>query len=184
MQRSDKKIYSVATVVKVDFSGSVKRIMFHYAKTSSDRDEWVEFGSPRIAPLFTKVIRKCENINTQASLASVDAQARQTKPLKKKRPKSSDFMVHRAPNGSIIEDDLPLTKQQSFMNHCEKTMVGSDSNVESLPIHKKMMEGRLDVNDEASFRIGSTLFFSIYFLFNNFCFTHTSIFVVVCTSSL
>jgi hypothetical protein len=58
VQRSDKVNYSSATVIKKDFSGSVKRIMFHFAKTSSDRDEWIEFKSPRIAPLYTKVPKK------------------------------------------------------------------------------------------------------------------------------
>jgi hypothetical protein len=58
VQRSDKDAFSVASVVKVDFSGSVKRILFHFAKTSSDRDEWVEFESPRIAPLYSKVPKR------------------------------------------------------------------------------------------------------------------------------
>jgi hypothetical protein len=58
VKRSDKDVFSVASVVKVDFSGSVKRIMFHFAKTSSDRDEWVEFESPRIALLYSKVPRR------------------------------------------------------------------------------------------------------------------------------
>jgi hypothetical protein len=53
--RSDKKRFSLATVTKVDFSGSVKRIMFHFAKTPSHMDEWVPFGSSRIAPLHSKV---------------------------------------------------------------------------------------------------------------------------------
>lgn len=42
-------------MVKVDFSGSQKRILFHFAKTSSDVDEWVPFGSDRIELLYTKV---------------------------------------------------------------------------------------------------------------------------------
>ena len=37
----------------VDFSGKVKRVKFHYQKTSSDTDEWVEFGSDRIAILHS-----------------------------------------------------------------------------------------------------------------------------------
>jgi len=58
VQRSKKSKFSIATVRLVDFSGSVKRILFHFTKTSSERDEWVEFGSPRIAPLYSKVPRK------------------------------------------------------------------------------------------------------------------------------
>jgi hypothetical protein len=55
--RSDKKRFSLATVTKVDFSGSLKRIMFHFAKTASHMDEWVPFGSSRIAPLYSKVLK-------------------------------------------------------------------------------------------------------------------------------
>jgi hypothetical protein len=51
VQRERRTNYALGTVTKVDFSGSIKRICFHFAKTSADRDEWIEFGSPRIAVL-------------------------------------------------------------------------------------------------------------------------------------
>jgi hypothetical protein len=47
--------WTIGDVIKFDFIGHPKRIQFHFAKTSHDKDEWIEFGSPRIAPLFTKV---------------------------------------------------------------------------------------------------------------------------------
>ena len=84
VQRSDKNVYSIATVVKVDFSGSVKRIMFHYAKTSSDRDEWVEFGSSRIAPLYSKVPRKGIDSDAKVSPIKELNKSSQSKKLKKK----------------------------------------------------------------------------------------------------
>ena len=28
--------------------------MFHYQKTKAESDEWIEFGSPRIAPLYSR----------------------------------------------------------------------------------------------------------------------------------
>ena len=46
--------YSVATVTHVDFSGSIKRVKFHFKQTSSDADEWIPFGSRRIAPFHSK----------------------------------------------------------------------------------------------------------------------------------
>ena len=46
--------FVVATVTHVDFSGSVKRVKFHFKNTSSDTDEWISFGSRRIAPLHSK----------------------------------------------------------------------------------------------------------------------------------
>lgn len=50
--------YSVATVTHIDFSGSIKRIKFHFSKTSSDADEWIPLGSDRIAPLHSKTAQK------------------------------------------------------------------------------------------------------------------------------
>ena len=55
VQRTGKDKFTVATVAKFDFSGATKRIMFHFQRTSDECDEWVEFGSPRIAALFSKV---------------------------------------------------------------------------------------------------------------------------------
>ena len=47
------KKYSVGIVTHVDFSGKVKRVKFHYSNTRAESDEWVPFGSKRIAPLHT-----------------------------------------------------------------------------------------------------------------------------------
>jgi hypothetical protein len=41
-------------VTRVDFSGKVKRIKFHFVKTISKHDEWIEFRSIRIAALYSK----------------------------------------------------------------------------------------------------------------------------------
>lgn len=54
VRRSDQEKYTVATVVKVDFSGSLKRVFFHFLRSVSDRDEWVPLGSDRIAPLHSR----------------------------------------------------------------------------------------------------------------------------------
>lgn len=70
--RSDRNQYCIATVTKVDFSGLIKRIMFHYRKTSSDRDEWIEFGSPRIAPLHSRVPKKKAKLSPNAVHVGTD----------------------------------------------------------------------------------------------------------------
>jgi hypothetical protein len=98
--------------VKVDFSGSVKRIMFHYAKTSSDRDEWVEFGSSRIAPLYTKVRKKQDNGDVKETPLKLDVTGRQVKAFKKKRPKSTDFAFQRTSDGKRYEELSPQKKQK------------------------------------------------------------------------
>jgi hypothetical protein len=41
----------------VDLSGISKKVMFHFHKTKAESDEWIEFGSPRIAPLYTQVTK-------------------------------------------------------------------------------------------------------------------------------
>jgi hypothetical protein len=43
-------------VTKIDFSGKVKRIRFHFVKTISKHDEWIEFRSSRIAALYSKTL--------------------------------------------------------------------------------------------------------------------------------
>jgi len=52
--RSGKEHFSTGEVVNVDFSGSTKRVLFHFPKTKAVYDEWIEIDSPRIAPLYTK----------------------------------------------------------------------------------------------------------------------------------
>jgi len=53
-QTRGAKKFCVGTVTHVDFSGKVKRVKFHYNKTPSESDEWIPFGSKRIAPLHSK----------------------------------------------------------------------------------------------------------------------------------
>lgn len=50
MQREGKIGYSEAQVVELDFDSNVRRVKFTFYRLSNDRDEWVEVGSPRIAP--------------------------------------------------------------------------------------------------------------------------------------
>ena len=73
VQRSKKSKFTTATVKLIDFSGSVKRILFHFAKTSSERDEWIEFGSSRIAPLYSKVLKKVAKQDSKQDKISNDS---------------------------------------------------------------------------------------------------------------
>jgi len=50
VQREGKIGYSEAQVVELDFNSNVKRVKFTFYRLKNDRDEWVEVGSPRIAP--------------------------------------------------------------------------------------------------------------------------------------
>jgi hypothetical protein len=54
MVKGRRKKYYVATVTHIDFSGMVKRVKVHFQKTMSAADEWVQFGSDRIATLYSK----------------------------------------------------------------------------------------------------------------------------------
>jgi hypothetical protein len=54
-EMNGKEKFTVGAVVKVDFNGKSKRVLFHFAKTRSSKDEWIEFGSPRIFQLYSKV---------------------------------------------------------------------------------------------------------------------------------
>ena len=56
VRRQGKGKYCTGVVTKVDFSGRIKRIHFHFTKTHAKYDEWIEFGSDRIARLGTKVL--------------------------------------------------------------------------------------------------------------------------------
>lgn len=144
MQRSDKKGFSIATVIEMDFSDSSKRVKFHFAKTSSDRDEWVEFGSSRIAPLFTKVIRKRKNVYTQVTLTKPDAPASQTTPLKKKRRKQSGSDLLQVSNRKVVVDGSPLKKQK----------LDNDKSSHHIPSVK--VKPKADPTDEKSFVAGGT----------------------------
>jgi hypothetical protein len=50
VQREGKNGYHEAQVIELDLESNIRRAKFHFWKLSSDRDEWVEIGSPRIAP--------------------------------------------------------------------------------------------------------------------------------------
>jgi hypothetical protein len=129
----------------VDFSGSVKRIMFHYAKTSSDRDEWVEFGSSRIAPLFTKLPKKLEISKMVLTAGKEPVTATSSRHLKKKRPKSTD--VHQLVDARKVEESPPK-KRQKLVN----TNQSNGERIQHIRCAKVKVPA--DPNDEKSFTVG------------------------------
>lgn len=62
--RAKKKICCTGIVIDLDLSGATKRVKFHFAKVAAKFDEWIDVGSPRIAPLnSTQSIVKDLKIN-------------------------------------------------------------------------------------------------------------------------
>jgi hypothetical protein len=79
VRRHDKEKYEVGVVTKVDFSGKIKRIQFHFPKLSRKFDEWIDFGSERIARLHTHVPKKAKRTILQTQSDDHDAQIGQRK---------------------------------------------------------------------------------------------------------
>jgi hypothetical protein len=50
VQRDGKVGYHEAQVAEMDLNSAVKRVKFHFWRLSNASDEWIEVGSPRIAP--------------------------------------------------------------------------------------------------------------------------------------
>ncbi|GAX25234.1 hypothetical protein FisN_5Lh316 [Fistulifera solaris] len=72
VRRHDKEKYEVGVVSKVDFSGKIKRIQFHFPKLSRKFDEWIDFGSERIARLHTHVPKKAKHSILQTQSDNYD----------------------------------------------------------------------------------------------------------------
>eukprot|EP00571_Detonula_confervacea_P014493 CAMPEP_0172307760 /NCGR_PEP_ID=MMETSP1058-20130122/8537_1 /TAXON_ID=83371 /ORGANISM="Detonula confervacea, Strain CCMP 353" /LENGTH=3131 /DNA_ID=CAMNT_0013020015 /DNA_START=168 /DNA_END=9563 /DNA_ORIENTATION=+ len=72
VQREGKVGYHEAQVIDVDFESNVKRIKFHFWKLSSDRDAWVEVGSPKIAPHHSYTPRPLDGYETSKKKKNLD----------------------------------------------------------------------------------------------------------------
>jgi hypothetical protein len=55
VQRDGKVGYHEAQVAEMDFNSAVKRVKFHFWRLSNASDEWIEVGSPRIAPHVSSI---------------------------------------------------------------------------------------------------------------------------------
>eukprot|EP00804_Cyclotella_cryptica_P023246 CCRYP_000433-RA/>CCRYP_000433-RA protein AED:0.02 eAED:0.02 QI:325/1/1/1/1/1/5/149/3140 len=60
VQRDGKIGYHEAQVVATDFNSTIKRVKFHFWRLKNASDEWVEVGSPRIAPHHSYTPRPVE----------------------------------------------------------------------------------------------------------------------------
>jgi len=67
VQRKGKVGYHEGQVMELDFKSHVKRVKFHFWKLSSDRDEWIDVGSPRIAPHHSYTPRPLEGYGNKTS---------------------------------------------------------------------------------------------------------------------
>jgi hypothetical protein len=66
--REGKSTYAVGRVLKVDFSGKTKRIKFGFPRVLAD--EWIEFESNRIFPLYSKVPKRLKSSKSSGDRAS------------------------------------------------------------------------------------------------------------------
>lgn len=109
--RSGKDYFSTGEVVNVDYSGSVKRVLFHFPKTKALYDEWLEIGSPRIAPLNTK-----QDPNNKGSASKKKKAGKKT--AKETGAKKGDAVVPRlAPPDSM----LSMTAKQNGAHEFDLT---------------------------------------------------------------
>ncbi|KAL7488971.1 hypothetical protein ACHAW6_014562 [Cyclotella cf. meneghiniana] len=60
VQRDGKIGYHEAQVIETDFKSTIKRVKFHFWRLKNASDEWVEVGSPRIAPHHSYTPRPVE----------------------------------------------------------------------------------------------------------------------------
>lgn len=123
--------FTIGTITHVDLSGKVKRVRFHFHKTRADADEWVELGSGRIAPLFSRVQKPKpkspqDSSNNPANAAHVTAGAKQpppgevsSKPPKKlKKDQPNDWTEKK------LNPDLDSTTQQGKKHRVERLTDG------------------------------------------------------------
>lgn len=104
--------------MNIDFSGSIKRVLFHFPKTKAVYDEWIEIESPRIAPFHTKQ----------------DAD-KSKRPAKKSGKKTAPTVVKtdEPPNGAVAKPNLIDHVEQ---NGSEKRAVSNDA-----PLQAPLLQG-------------------------------------------
>lgn len=134
VQRTGRTNYCVGAVTKFDFSGNTKRIMFHFQHTTSNADEWIEFGSPRIAPLYSQVSKPKKQIKGEPS-----------KPMdmKDEVPKPEDV-----PKSTVADCDVP----KEGRGNDDKPVV-RDGKVKGSSI-RKIKHVSLSPSEAANFTIG------------------------------
>ena len=87
--RPEKKRWSTATVVDVDFVGQTHRVKFHFPRTQITSDTWLEAVSNRIAPLHTHTIRHERKRQTKPLHPDpVDSEDNPKKSIENKKKKS------------------------------------------------------------------------------------------------
>jgi hypothetical protein len=118
VQRTGRTKYSVSEVTNLDFSGDTKRIKFHFHHTPSSADEWIEFGSPRIAALHSKVSKtkkqakgeppKPGEVPKENELLDKEASASADNPIDSNKKETKPTKVASAPtlDGPALVQDI------------------------------------------------------------------------------
>lgn len=134
--------------------------MFHYVKTSSDRDEWVEFMSPRICPLYSKVPRSTKSGSKRnkplfdekdASVRTAKQNVKDLSETKEKKPSRSSLKPK--PVAEVLDPSL----ESSFV------VGGKQSMVSSTTVISQKFTARFDVKREAKGRFYSAIVKSVQF---------------------
>jgi hypothetical protein len=108
--RPEKKRWSTATIVDVDFVGQTHRVKFHFPRTQITSDTWLEAVSDRIAPLHTHTIRHERKRQTKPLHPDpADSEDRQKKQTESKKKKSKTSLIAASAttseSGSVDENE-------------------------------------------------------------------------------
>lgn len=122
VRRSDKQHFSTAIVSKVDSSGEKTRIKFHFAKTSTCRDEWIDIGSDRIAVYGSKTRTAGKNLDEEnVGPVKVNTKDQGTLyPDDNKRPNKVSKKKLKIKKSKVVKISIKKTKA-SFENNSTKT---------------------------------------------------------------
>eukprot|EP00934_Nitzschia_sp_Nitz4_P006918 Nitzschia sp. Nitz4//scaffold41_size133979//27876//35172//NITZ4_003333-RA/size133979-snap-gene-0.98-mRNA-1//1//CDS//3329551428//6908//frame0 len=124
----DNVTWFVGTVVKVDFTAGTDRVMIQRANSNAKSDEWVEVGSGRLAPLYSKVSNP---ENAKESLVS-SAGVKKRPPKKKPTASKRKVIPQRAKSASsttkptVISDEASADNGESSisLNAVDSSMAG------------------------------------------------------------
>lgn len=143
--------YHEAQVTEIDFESNVKRVKFHFWKLSSDRDEWIEVGSPRIAP-HVSYISFLPNNTLQIYISDEQLPPYLLKHSYTPRPldgyggskkKNSDRGKGPSPTPSNVSSSLPLKRKIERMessNTSERAEVKTDGPKKALPFPQSTID--------------------------------------------
>jgi hypothetical protein len=110
-------------VKEVDFTGPVKRILFHFSKTHEKFDEWIDFGSPSICPFDSKVsILRQEKAETKKRKEEGEKEKVLVSQTRSDQPKFEEDVLS-ARQISVASDELPSNNSaEGYVVSSEKSL--------------------------------------------------------------